>query len=176
MIGVLQASRRRSTSHEFLYLYPMSNKRIAVFPGSFDPFTIGHEALVKRTLDLFDEIIIAVGYNSTKNYMFSVEQRTQWIKNVFVKNPRVKVENFTGLTVDFCKQKGAGFLIRGVRTSTDFEFEKAIAQMNRAISDIETVFIMPLPEHSAINSTIIRDIIRNNGDASMFVPKGVDLK
>lgn len=154
----------------------MSNKRIAVFPGSFDPFTVGHEALVKRTLDLFDGIIVAVGMNATKKYMFSVEQRTQWIRNVFANEPKVKVTDFTGLTVDFCKKNNADFIIRGVRTSTDFEFEKAIAQMNRSISSIETIFIMPLPEHSAINSTIIRDIIRNDGDASPFVPKGVLLK
>ena len=152
------------------------SKRIAVFPGSFDPFTIGHEALVRRTLGLFDEIIVAVGMNATKNYMFPVEKRTEWIKNVFNGESRVRVTNFTGLTVDFCKKSGAGYIIRGVRTSTDFEFEKAIAQMNRAISDIETIFIMPQPEHSAINSTIIRDIIRNNGDATPFVPKGVELK
>ena len=153
-----------------------NSKRIAVFPGSFDPFTIGHEALVKRTLNLFDEIIIAIGTNSNKKYMFSAEQRLQWIKNVFKNNPQVKVKSFSGLTIDFCKENKADFLIRGIRTSTDFEFEKAIAQMNRSLSNIETVFIMPLPEHSAINSTIIRDIIRNHGDASMFVPKGVILK
>jgi pantetheine-phosphate adenylyltransferase len=152
------------------------SKRIAVFPGSFDPFTIGHEALVKRTLGLFDEIIVAVGMNATKKYMFSVEKRTEWIKNVFKGESKVRVTSFTGLTVEFCKMNHAAYIIRGVRTSTDFEFEKAIAQMNRSISEIETIFIMPQPEHSAINSTIIRDIIRNNGDASAFVPKGVDLK
>jgi pantetheine-phosphate adenylyltransferase len=154
----------------------MSDKRVAVFPGSFDPFTIGHEALVKRTLGLFDEIIVAVGKNSTKNYMFPIEKRTEWIKDVFAREPRVRVTSFTGLTVDFCKKNKAGFIIRGVRTSTDFEFEKAIAQMNRTISSVETIFVMPLPEHSAINSTIIRDIIRNKGDVSPFVPKGVVLK
>lgn len=154
----------------------MSTKRIAVFPGSFDPFTIGHEALVRRTLHLFDEIIVAVGMNATKKYMFPLEQRTEWIRKVFWNEPRVKVTNFSGLTVEFCKEQHADFIIRGVRTSTDFEFEKAIAQMNRAISDIETIFIMPLPEHSAINSTIIRDIVRNNGDASPFVPEGVELR
>lgn len=152
-----------------------SSKRIAVFPGSYDPFTIGHEALVRRTLDLFDEIIIAIGVNSTKNYMFTLERRTEMIKEVFKDEPRVRVTGFTGLTVDFCKKNNAKYIIRGIRTSTDFEFEKAIAQMNRSISDIETIFIMPLPEHSAINSTIIRDIIRNNGDVSMFVPKGMKL-
>ena len=152
-----------------------NHKRIAVFPGSFDPFTIGHEALVKRTLNLFDEIIIAIGTNSNKHYMFSLEKRVKWIENVFVNEPRVLVKSFGGLTIEFCKQQKADFIIRGVRTSTDFEFEKAIAQMNRALSTIETIFIMPLPEHSAINSTIIRDIIRNNGDASIFVPKGVEI-
>jgi len=152
-----------------------THKRIAVFPGSFDPFTIGHEALVKRTLTLFDQIIIAVGKNINKKYMFTIEQRTEWIKKVFVNEPKIRVTSFTGLTVDFCKKNKADFIIRGVRTSTDFEFEKAIAQMNRSISPIETIFIMPLPEHSAINSTIIRDIIRNNGDVSSFVPKGVVL-
>lgn len=153
----------------------MSNnqKRIAVFPGSFDPFTIGHEALVRRTIGLFDEIIIALGTNSNKQYMFSIEKRMEWIQTVFADMPNVTVKSFSGLTIEFCKQNKAPYIIRGVRTSTDFEFEKAIAQMNRAISNIETVFIMPLPEHSAINSTIIRDIIRNNGDASLFVPKGV---
>jgi pantetheine-phosphate adenylyltransferase len=153
----------------------MSNKRIAVFPGSFDPFTIGHEALVKRTLSLFDQIIIAVGMNANKKYMFTKEKRAEWIRNVFVNEPKVRVTSFTGLTVDFCKKNKADFIIRGVRTSNDFEFEKAIAQMNRSISPIETIFIMPLPEHSAINSTIIRDIIRNNGNVNPFVPKGVTL-
>jgi pantetheine-phosphate adenylyltransferase len=152
-----------------------NNKRIAVFPGSFDPFTIGHEALVRRTINLFDEIIIAIGTNSNKHYMFSMEKRVEWIENVFTNEPKVLVKSFAGLTIEFCKQQKADFIIRGVRTSTDFEFEKAIAQMNRALSTIETIFIMPLPEHSAINSTIIRDIIRNNGDASMFVPKGVEI-
>ena len=154
----------------------MTNKRIAVFPGSFDPFTIGHEALVRRTLNLFDEIIIAVGVNSTKKYMFSDAKRTEWIKKVFKGEQKIRVTAFSGLTVEFCKKNNAGYILRGVRTSADFEFEKAIAQMNRAISDIETIFIMPLPEHSAINSTIIRDIVRNHGDASMFVPKGIELK
>ena len=147
--------------------------RIAVFPGSFDPFTIGHEALVKRTINLFDEIIIAIGTNSNKNYMFPIKKRMDWITTVFKDEPKVLVKSFGGLTIEFCKQQKADFIIRGVRTSTDFEFEKAIAQMNRALSTIETIFIMPLPEHSAINSTIIRDIVRNNGDASLFVPKGV---
>ncbi|MBS1646120.1 MAG: pantetheine-phosphate adenylyltransferase [Bacteroidetes bacterium] len=153
-----------------------TKKRIAVFPGSFDPFTVGHEALVKRTIHLFDEIIIALGTNSNKQYMFSEAQRKKWIEHVFKNTPGVSVQRFSGLTIDFCKKNNAQYIIRGVRTSTDFEFEKAIAQMNRSLSNIETIFIMPLPEHSAINSTIIRDIVRNNGDASMFVPKGIRFK
>ena len=151
-------------------------KRTAVFPGSFDPFTIGHESIALRALPLFDELIIAVGINSHKSNMFSVEKRVNWIKKVFAKEKRIKVDSFTGLTVDFCKKNKANFILRGLRTSADFEFEKAIGQMNTVISkDIETVFILPLPEHSAINSTIIRDIIRNNGNASPFIPKAIKI-
>lgn len=150
--------------------------KIAVFPGSFDPFTVGHAALVNRTLHLFDKIIVAVGVNANKSYMFPLEKRVQWIKNVFQNEPKVEVVSFSGLTVNFCRANKARFILRGIRTSNDFEFEKAIAQMNKAQADeIETIFIMPLPEHSAVNSTIIRDIVRNKGNASAFVPKGVDL-
>ncbi|MBC7864367.1 MAG: pantetheine-phosphate adenylyltransferase [Bacteroidia bacterium] len=152
-------------------------KRIAVFAGSFDPITIGHESIVRRALPLFDEIIVAVGRNSTKNYMFSLEQRVDWIKKTFADAPLVKVDLFEGLTVNYCKEKGANFLLRGLRSAADFEFEKAIAHMNHAMNPaLETVFILTLLEHSAISSTIIRDIVRNNGDASPFVPKPVDLK
>jgi pantetheine-phosphate adenylyltransferase len=152
-------------------------QRIAVFPGSFDPFTIGHESIAKRALPLFDELIISIGVNSHKNNMFSLDQRLAWIKKVFVHEPKVKVDSFKGLTVEYCRSLGAKYIIRGLRTSADFEFEKAIAQMNNTIAkDIETLFILPLPEHSAINSTIIRDIVRNNGDASPFVPKEINLK
>lgn len=153
------------------------NKRIALFAGSFDPFTIGHESIARRALPLFDELVIAIGRNSNKTYMFSLEQRAEWIRKTFADEPKVRVEFFEGLTVNYCQKIGARFLLRGLRTSADFEFEKAIAQMNHALNnDIETIFILPLPEHSAINSTIIRDIVRNNGDASPFVPKAIDLK
>ena len=152
-------------------------KRIAVFPGSFDPFTIGHESIARRALPLFDELHIAVGVNANKTYMFPLETRVNWISSVFKDEPKIKVHHFSGLTIDFCKSINAGFILRGLRTSADFEFEKAIAQMNTKLSEnIETVFILPLPEHSAINSTIIRDIVRNGGDASAFVPQGVSLK
>lgn len=151
-------------------------KRIAVFAGSFDPFTIGHESIARRALPLFDELIIAVGQNSSKKTMYSLEQRVNWIKKTFASEPQITIDLFEGLTVDYCKKKGATFLLRGLRTTSDFEFEKAIAQMNRALDPkIETVFILPLPEHSAVNSTIIRDIVRNGGDASQFVPQSVDL-
>ncbi|MFN6040246.1 MAG: pantetheine-phosphate adenylyltransferase [Bacteroidota bacterium] len=152
-------------------------KRIAVFAGSFDPFTIGHESIARRSLPLFDELIIAIGVNSSKKYMFPLKKRLDWIKEVFRDEKKIRVDSFEGLTVDFCKSKNARFIVRGLRTTTDFEFEKAIAQMNRALNhEMESIFILPLPEHSAINSTIIRDIVKNGGDASAFVPSCVDLK
>ncbi|CAN5918751.1 pantetheine-phosphate adenylyltransferase [soil metagenome] len=149
----------------------------AVFPGSFDPFTRGHESIVRRVLPLFDHVIIAIGINSHKNYYFTLEKRKSWIKEVFADEKKVSVESFGGLTIDFCRKVNAKFIVRGLRTTTDLEFEKAIAQMNKTMADeIETLFILPTPELSAINSTIIRDIVRNGGDASAFVPAAVDLK
>lgn len=153
------------------------SKRIAIFPGSFDPITKGHENILHRALPLFDEIIVAIGKNSSKQNFFSLEQREAWIKQVFAKEPKVRVETYTGLTIEFCKKMNAQFILRGLRTSADFEFEKAIAQNNKVMAPgIETIFILPVPELSAINSTIVRDIIRNNGDASQFVPDGINLK
>lgn len=150
---------------------------IAVFPGSFDPITLGHESVIKRALPLFDSIIVAIGTNSGKTNLFPSEMREGWIKKVFAAEPKVKVANYSGLTIDFCKKVNANYILRGLRTSADFEFERGIAQMNKAMNDnIETIFILTTPELSAINSTIVRDIIKNGGDASQFVPKGVDLK
>jgi pantetheine-phosphate adenylyltransferase len=150
--------------------------KIAIFPGSFDPFTRGHESLVRRVLPLFDELIIAIGINSNKNYYFPLEKRMRWIEQTFAGEPKVKVETFSGLTINYCRSKGSQFIVRGLRTTADLEFEKAIAQMNKAMADeIETLFILPTPELSAINSTIIRDIVRNGGDASRFVPEAVNL-
>ena len=151
--------------------------RIAVFPGSFDPFTIGHEAVVKRALPLFDKIIIAVGVNTLKNSLFSAENRVRMIKTVFRDEPKVEVETFSGLTVDYCHLKGATYLLRGLRTAADFEYERAMGQMNRNLApDIETVFLLTSAEHTPINSTIVRDIIRMGGDASMFLPKAIVVK
>jgi pantetheine-phosphate adenylyltransferase len=152
-------------------------KKIAVFPGSFDPFTIGHEGIVRRALSLFDEIIIAVGANALKKSYFPLETRKEMISKVFIDEPRVKVDHYEGLTVDYCIRKGAKYILRGLRTAADFEFERAIAQVNKALkSDVESVFLLTVPEHTPINSTIVRDIIRSGGDASKFVPAAIDLK
>jgi pantetheine-phosphate adenylyltransferase len=152
-------------------------KKIAVFPGSFDPFTIGHEAIVLRALSLFDEIIIAVGANPLKQNYYSLATRKEMINKVFRNEPRVRIDHYEGLTVDYCINKGAGYLLRGLRTSADFEFERAIAQVNKAMAPaVETVFLLTIPEHSPVNSTIVRDIIRCGGDASRFVPSVINIK
>jgi pantetheine-phosphate adenylyltransferase len=153
-------------------------QRIAVFPGSFDPITKGHESIIKRALPLFDKIIIGIGVNSEKkDSFFNLEKRIGWIKEVFASEPKVVVKEFSGLTIEFCKQNNASFILRGLRTSADFEFERAIAQANRFMNqEIETIFLLTTPEHTHITSTIVREIIKNNGDASIFVPAGIDLK
>jgi pantetheine-phosphate adenylyltransferase len=151
-------------------------KKIAVFPGSFDPFTIGHEAIIRRAMDLFDEIIIAVGANALKKNYYSLDTRKEMISKVFENDPKVKVDHYVGLTVEYCKTKGAEYLLRGLRTSADFEFERAIGQVNKSLAPgIESVFLLTGPEHSFINSTIVRDILRNGGDASQFVPSVINL-
>lgn len=151
-------------------------KKIAVFPGSFDPFTIGHEGIVIRGLELFDEIIIAVGANALKKSYFSLETRKAMIAKVFRDEPRIRVDHYEGLTVDYCRKHGAKFILRGLRTAADFEFERAIAQVNRALAEnIESVFLLTKPEHTPVNSTIVRDIIRSGGDASRFVPSAIKL-
>ena len=145
-------------------------ERIALFPGSFDPFTIGHENVVKRALKLFDKIIIAIGFNSEKFYFFPLEMRVNFIKAEFKDEPRVVVEAYSNLTVDFAKEKNAGFILRGLRTAADFEYERAIAQVNRQMTTIDTVFFLTTPQHTPINSSIVRDILRHKGDASIFIP------
>jgi pantetheine-phosphate adenylyltransferase len=152
-------------------------KKVAVFPGSFDPFTIGHEAIIRRAMSLFDEIIIAVGANTLKKNYYSLETRKEMITRVFENEPRVRVDHYEGLTVDYCIKNGAGYLLRGLRTAADFEFERAIGQVNKSMAPgIESVFLLTVPEHSFINSTIVRDIIKNGGDASKFVPAAINLK
>lgn len=152
-------------------------EKIALFPGSFDPLTIGHEDIVLRALPLFDKIIIGIGYNSEKNNFFTHQQRIDWIEQVFIDYPQVSVQSYQGLTVDFCKEVNANFILRGVRNSNDYEFEKSIAQVNHKISDrIETVILFTAAEHSAITSTIVRDIFRHGGDASSFVPHQIKLE
>ena len=150
---------------------------IAVFPGTFDPFTVGHEALVKRALSLFDKVIIAVGTNLSKNTLFTIEQRLAMVNEGFANEPRVEVKSYQGLTVEFCQSIGAKFLLRGLRTAADFEYERAIGQVNKAMNpDIDTVFLLTSPEHTPVNSTIVRDILINNGDASKFLPKAISIK
>lgn len=151
-------------------------KKIAVFPGSFDPFTIGHEGIVRRALAVFDEIIVAVGANALKKSYYPLSVRKEMISRVFSDEPRIKIDHYEGLTVDYCRTNGAGFLLRGLRTAADFEFERAIAQVNKTMApEIESIFILTIPEHTSVNSTIVRDIIRSGGDASIFVPSGIDL-
>ncbi len=148
--------------------------RIALFPGSFDPVTIGHVDIVKRSVSLFDKIIIGVGTNSTKQTMFSMEQRLEWLKNTFADIPNVEVNAYNGLTVDCCRKFNAQYILRGLRTSTDFQFEKAIAQMNQLLeSKIETIFILSSPQYAPVSSTIVRDIIRHGGNVKQFLPEAV---
>lgn len=150
--------------------------RIAVFPGSFDPITLGHFEIVERAMPLFDKIIIAIGQNNQKNYMFSLEQRMEFIKNSFKDFPNVEVDFFEGLTIDYCKSKDVKFILRGLRNPADFEFEKAIAQTNRTLTKgnkIETVFLLTSGSRSFISSSIVREIITFGGDYTLMVPDAV---
>ena len=152
-------------------------KRIAVFPGSFDPFTVGHQNIVIRAMLMFDEIIVAIGENSQKKYMLSLEKRKAIIADAFKGVEQVKVESYSGLTVDYCNAEEAKFILRGLRNSRDLDFEQPIAQMNKKLDDsIETVFLVNAPEFSAINSSIVREIYLNGGDVSDFLPNGIKLE
>ena len=142
----------------------------AVFPGSFDPLTLGHKDIVERGATIFDEIIVGIGHNTEKSYLFSIEKRKEFITQCFQDNSKVKVMDYQGLTIDFCKSVGANYLLRGVRNNGDFEFEKAIARTNRELSNIETVFLLTSIQTSFISSSIVREIIRNEGDYKGFVP------
>ncbi|RRJ91267.1 pantetheine-phosphate adenylyltransferase [Paenimyroides tangerinum] len=147
--------------------------RKAVFPGSFDPITNGHEDIIRRAIPLFDEIIVAIGVNADKKYMFSLDERKRFIEETFKDEPKIKVETYQGLTIDFCKEKDAQFILRGLRNPADFEFEKAIAHTNRVLSKIETVFLLTAASTSYISSSIVRDVLRNGGDYTVLVPKAV---
>ena len=145
----------------------------AVFPGSFDPITLGHVDLIYRGLEIFDEIIIAIGVNADKKQLFSLEDKIQQIKNTFINEPRIKVVSYKGLTIDFCKSVNSKYILRGLRNSSDFNYEQSIAQTNSSLSLIESVFLISSPQLAYISSTIVRDIIRNEGDYKSLVPESV---
>lgn len=148
----------------------------AIFPGSFDPITLGHYDIIKRSVKLFDEVIVAIGINADKNYMFSLAERKLFIENAFKNESKVTVVTYKGLTVDFCKENNVEFILRGLRNPADFEFEKAIAHTNRDLAPIETVFLLTAASTSYISSSIVRDVIRNHGDYTKLVPKSVRVK
>jgi pantetheine-phosphate adenylyltransferase len=151
-------------------------KNIAIFPGSFDPITRGHESIIRRALLLFDKIIIAVGENPDKQCYFPLEKRIRWLETIFSGDPQIVIMKYTGLTVDFCKANHAKYILRGLRTSADFEFERTIGQMNKALyPEVETVFLLCTPEYASLSSSIVRDILKNGGDVSQFVPEGINL-
>ncbi len=150
--------------------------KIAVFPGSFDPITLGHFDIIKRSIPLFDQIIVAIGINAEKKYMFSIDDRKRFIENGFKDEPSVSVVTYEGLTIDLCKKVGADFILRGLRNPADFEFEKAIAHTNRKLSNIETVFLLTAADTAFISSSIVRDVIRNGGDYTILVPPSVQVK
>lgn len=148
----------------------------ALFPGSFDPITLGHYDIIKRGIHLFDEVVVAIGINADKKYMFTLQERQHFIEEAFKDEPKVMVTTYEGLTIDFCKKIEAQFILRGLRNPADFEFEKAIAHTNRKLSKIETVFLLTAASTSYISSSIVRDVIRNNGDYSVLVPNSVKVK
>jgi pantetheine-phosphate adenylyltransferase len=150
--------------------------RKAIFPGSFDPITLGHEDIIKRGVSLFDEIVIAIGINADKKYMFPLEERKRFIEETFKNEPKVTVITYEGLTIDLCKKIDADFILRGLRNPADFEFEKAIAHTNRHLSQIETVFLLTAARTSYISSSIVRDVLRNGGEYEKLVPKAVRIK
>jgi len=152
-------------------------EKIAVFAGSFDPFTLGHESVVLRSADLFDKIFVAVGVHSGKKPLMKIESRVRMIRDVFAGQEKIVADYFEGLTVEYCRRVKATHMLRGIRTAADFEYERAVAQINkRMLPEVESIFLLTSPEHTPINSTLIRDIIRNGGDASQFLPAGIDIR
>ena len=152
------------------------DKRIALFPGTFDPFTIGHESLVRRGLQLMDEIVIAIGVNESKKSYFTLEERLEMIRDLYRDEPRVRVESYESLTIDYARETGAGFILRGIRSVFDFEYEKTIADMNRTISGIETFLLFTEPALTHVSSTQVRELLRYGHDVRFFIPKGMKLK
>jgi pantetheine-phosphate adenylyltransferase len=150
--------------------------KTAVFPGSFDPITLGHYDIIKRGISLFDKVIVAIGVNAEKKYMFTLEERLHFIRESFKNEPKVEVITYEGLTIDLCKKVGAKFILRGLRNPADFEFEKAIAHTNRQLSKIETIFLLTAAKTSYISSSIVRDVLRNGGDYTILVPEAVRVK
>lgn len=151
--------------------------KIAVFPGSFDPVTRGHEDIISRAAPLFDKIIVAIGQNQDKKSYFSIGKRLEFLKTVFKNVPNIVIEKYSGLTVDYCREVGAQYILRGLRTSADFEFERSIAQVNKKLyPEIETVFFLTLPEYTALNSSVVRDIIKHGGNPAQFIPEGLKLE
>jgi pantetheine-phosphate adenylyltransferase len=167
---------RKKKLTKILPLKKKQMEKIAVFPGSFDPFTVGHENIVLRALSLFDRIIVAIGVHSTKKPLLKIDARVRMVNQVFLNYEQVSADYFEGLTVDFCRKVDATHMLRGIRTAADFEYERAIAQVNKLmLPDVESVFLLTTPEHTPVNSTIIRDIIRNNGDVTQFLPEGINI-
>ena len=151
--------------------------KTAVFPGSFDPFTIGHEDVVIRSLPLFDKIIIAFGFNSSKSGFFDLEKRMNWVRQLFAEEPRIIIDSYQGLTIDFCKLVNANFILRGLRTAADFEYERAIGQINKTMQpEVETFFLLTSPQYTAVSSSIVREIFRYGGDVSKFIPANMSLE
>lgn len=149
-------------------------ERITVFPGSFDPVTRGHESIIRRALPLFDKIIIGIGENGEKKSFFPIERRIVWLNEIFGNEPKIRILTYTGLTIDLCRRKNARFILRGLRTSADFEFERSIGQVNKLMyPEIDTVFLLSAPEYASVSSSIVRDIIRNGGDVTQFIPEGI---
>jgi pantetheine-phosphate adenylyltransferase len=146
-------------------------KRICLFPGTFDPLTLGHTDIIDRALPLFDKLVIGIGRNSNKKPMFSEKQRLKWVREIYQSNPKIEALAYDGLTVDCCRKVGANFILRGIRYVNDFEYEKAIADMNRSIDHkIETIFLTCLPQFTSVASTLVRDVLKNGGDVSQFLP------
>ena len=150
-------------------------ERICLFPGTFDPVTLGHTDIIDRALPLFDKLVIGIGGNINKVPMFSVDQRLEWLRDIYKDNPKVVAVAYDGLTVECCKQVGANFILRGIRYVNDFEYEKAIADMNRSLANhVETIFLTCLPQFTSVASTLVRDVLRNGGDVSQFLPSVVN--